>query len=142
MRKPADFHLVGSLTREPGQSAKARKADDGTDGNDCSWEGAAATPFPLPDFLAAFLTTANDLPSCARYQVPWEGAEARLRVAHERLEERAKEGQHLSRSFGISRLRPKTPLISCHCGGDTAEAMRLKQRLTFARKGWGDRSMM
>ncbi len=26
-------------------------------------------------FLAAYLATANDIPSCARYRVPWEGAE-------------------------------------------------------------------
>ncbi|HEX6108677.1 MAG TPA: transposase, partial [Ktedonobacteraceae bacterium] len=60
-------------------------------------------------FLAAYLSTANDYPSCARYKVPWEGAEARLRVAQERLKERAKEGQHLSRSFGIPRAGARLP---------------------------------
>src|SRR6266700_1626573 len=60
-------------------------------------------------FLAAFLSTANDVPSCARYAVPWEGAEARLRVAQERLQERAKEGQHVSRSFGIPRAGARLP---------------------------------
>ncbi len=49
--------------------------------------------------------------SCARYQVPWEGAEARLRAAHERLEERAKEGQDLPRSFGIPRAGARLPKI-------------------------------
>jgi hypothetical protein len=60
-------------------------------------------------FLAAFLSTANDIPSCARYHVPWEGAEACLRVAQERLEERAKEGQHVPRSFGIARAGARLP---------------------------------
>jgi hypothetical protein len=60
-------------------------------------------------FLAAFLSTAHDVPSCARYQVPWEGAEARLRAAQERLEERAKEGQDLPRSFGMPRAGARLP---------------------------------
>ncbi len=33
-------------------------------------------------FLAAYLDPADPIPSCARYVVPWEGAEARLRAAH------------------------------------------------------------
>jgi hypothetical protein len=52
-------------------------------------------------FLAAYLDPADLTPSCARYQPYWEGVEARLRTAHERLKERAKEGQVLPRSFGI-----------------------------------------
>jgi hypothetical protein len=63
-------------------------------------------------FLAAYLDPADPTPSCARYIVPWEGAEARLRAAHERLEQRANEGQLLPRSFGISRAgarRPSSP---------------------------------
>ncbi len=60
-------------------------------------------------FLAAYVATAHDIPSCARYQVPWEGAEARLRAAQERLEERAKEGQHLPRSFGMPRAGARLP---------------------------------
>jgi hypothetical protein len=60
-------------------------------------------------FLAAYLATAHDVPSCARYQVPWEGAEARLRAAQERLEERAKEGQYLPRSFGMPRAGARLP---------------------------------
>ncbi len=35
-------------------------------------------------FLAAYLETADALPSCALYAVHWEGAEARLRAAQER----------------------------------------------------------
>ena len=92
-------------------------------------------------FLAAYLDPADPIPSCAWYVVPWEGAEARLVAAHERVIQRAKEGQVLPRSMGISRLRPMTSHIPYHCGGGTAEAMRLKQRLTSARKSWGDRSM-
>jgi hypothetical protein len=92
-------------------------------------------------FLAAYLDPADPIPSCAQYVVPWEGAEARLRAAHERVQQRAKEGQVVPRSMGIPRLRPERLYIPCHCGGGTAEAMRLKQRLTSARKSWGDRSM-
>ena len=61
-------------------------------------------------FLAAYLDPAADLtPSCAQYVVPWEGAEARLRAAHERVKERAKEGQVLPRSMGIPRARARLP---------------------------------
>jgi hypothetical protein len=60
-------------------------------------------------FLAAYLDAETDLPSCARYQVPWEGAETRLRAAQERLLQRAKEGQDLPRSMGIPRARARQP---------------------------------
>jgi transposase len=62
-------------------------------------------------FLAAYLDPADPLPSCARerYAATWEGAEARLRAAHERLKQRANEGQPLPRSFGISRARARRP---------------------------------
>jgi hypothetical protein len=60
-------------------------------------------------FLAAYLDPANPLPSCARYVVPWEGAETRLRAAHERVKERAKEGQVLPRSMGIPRAGARLP---------------------------------
>jgi hypothetical protein len=52
-------------------------------------------------FLAAYLDPAELSPSCAQYVVPWEGAEARLKAAHERVIQRAKEGQALPRSMGI-----------------------------------------
>ncbi|HEY6408659.1 MAG TPA: transposase [Ktedonobacteraceae bacterium] len=52
-------------------------------------------------FLAAYLDPGDITPSCARYQPYWEGAEARLRTVHERLVQRANEGQVLPRSFGI-----------------------------------------
>jgi hypothetical protein len=63
-------------------------------------------------FLAAYLDTADDFPSCARYMLPWEGAEARLRAAHERVQERARAGQVVPQSMGISRAgarRPQSP---------------------------------
>ena len=60
-------------------------------------------------FLAAYLDPAEPLPSCAQYVVPWEGAEARLRAAHERVKERAKEGQVLPRSMGIPRAGARLP---------------------------------
>jgi hypothetical protein len=60
-------------------------------------------------FLAAFLDPADPLPSCAQYVVPWEGAEARLRAAHERVKERAKEGQVMPRSMGIPRAGARLP---------------------------------
>src|SRR5260221_561173 len=59
----------------------------------------AAIPIPAVDFI----------PSCAQYVVPWEGAEARLRAAHERVQERAKEGQVMPRSMGISRAGARLP---------------------------------
>jgi len=61
-------------------------------------------------FLAAYLDPAADpIPSCARYVVPWEGAEARLRAAHERVTQRAKEGQVMPRSMGIPRAGARLP---------------------------------
>ena len=85
-------------------------------------------------FLAAYLDPRQPDPSHAQYQRYWESAEARLRAAWEEVYQRAKEGQAVPRSCGIPRVRPKRSHISCHFGGGTAEAMRLKQRLTFARK--------
>ncbi|GHO48545.1 AAA family ATPase [Ktedonospora formicarum] len=60
-------------------------------------------------FLAAYLDPADPTPSCARYQPYWEGAEARLRAAHECLIQRAKEGQDLPRSLGLTRARARLP---------------------------------
>ena len=60
-------------------------------------------------FLAAYLDPADPLPSCAQYVIPWEGAEARLRLAHERIQQRANEGQSLPRSMGIPRARARRP---------------------------------
>ncbi|GHO73940.1 hypothetical protein KSD_17110 [Ktedonobacter sp. SOSP1-85] len=60
-------------------------------------------------FLAAYLDPADPTPSCARYQGYWDGAEARLRAAHERTRQRAKEGQSLPQSLGISRAGARLP---------------------------------
>jgi hypothetical protein len=60
-------------------------------------------------FLAAYLDPADPIPSCARYAAYWEGAEARLVAAHERVMQRAKEGQDLPRSMGISRAGARLP---------------------------------
>ena len=60
-------------------------------------------------FLAAYLDPATPIPSCARYQRYWEGAEARLRVAHERVQERANAGQVLPQSFGVPRAGVRLP---------------------------------
>ncbi len=92
-------------------------------------------------FLAAYLDPADPIPSCARYQRYWEGAEARLQAAHERVIQRANEGQVLPRSMGIPCLRPMMAYFPCHLGGGTAEATRLKQCLTSTRKSQGDWSM-
>ncbi len=42
-------------------------------------------------------------------RLPGEGAEARLRAAHERVQQRANAGQSLPRSMGISRARACRP---------------------------------
>src|SRR5258707_4600508 len=62
-------------------------------------------------FLVAYLDPADPIPSCARYVVPWEGAEARLRAAHERATQRAKEGQVMPRSMGIPRAGARLPKL-------------------------------
>jgi hypothetical protein len=60
-------------------------------------------------FLAAYLDPATLLPSCAQYAVHWEGAEARLRVAHERVQQRANAGQSVPQSFGCARAGARRP---------------------------------
>jgi hypothetical protein len=61
-------------------------------------------------FLAAYLDPAREfIPSCAQFVVPWEGAEARLVAAHERVIQRANEGQVLPRSMGIPRAGARLP---------------------------------
>ena len=92
-------------------------------------------------FLASTLSVDHLIPSCAQSVILWESAEARLQAAHARVLQRANEGQSLPRSMGVPRLRPTWSYFPCHLGGGTAEAMRLKQCLTSARKGPGDWSM-
>ncbi|GHO49775.1 zinc ribbon domain-containing protein [Ktedonospora formicarum] len=60
-------------------------------------------------FLAAYLDPTDPLPSCAQYASYWEGAEARLRAAHECLIQRAREGQVLPQSFGLTRAGARLP---------------------------------
>jgi hypothetical protein len=60
-------------------------------------------------FLAAYLDPTEPIPSCAQYVDPWEGAEARLKAAHEQVIQRAKEGQALPRSMGIPRAGARLP---------------------------------
>jgi hypothetical protein len=58
-------------------------------------------------FLAAYLDRKNLIPSIAYDE--WEGAELRLRAAMGRLIQRAKEGQVLPRSVGITRAGARLP---------------------------------
>jgi transposase len=60
-------------------------------------------------FLAAYLEAPNYQPSCARYEAYWEGAEARLQAAQERVIQRAKAGQVLPQSMGVPRARVRLP---------------------------------
>src|SRR6266478_5146012 len=60
-------------------------------------------------FLAAYLDPPDFLPSSAQYHVYWEGADLRLRAALERLQQRAKEGQILPRSVGITGAGARLP---------------------------------
>ena len=60
-------------------------------------------------FLAAYLDPPDYLPSSAQYQWYWEGADLRLRAALERLQQRAKEGQVLPRSVGITGAGARLP---------------------------------
>jgi hypothetical protein len=77
-------------------------------------------------FLAAYLDPAvESIPSCAQYVIPWEGAEARLLAAHERVQERANEGQVVPRSMGISRAGARLPKS---LGEATQEPLLLSSR--------------
>jgi hypothetical protein len=48
-------------------------------------------------FLASTLDQDHLIPSCAQAVIHWEASEARLRAAHERVAQRANEGQSLHR---------------------------------------------
>ena len=78
------------------------------------WHHCACGVGPVQrDLYSAFLTSTLDqdhlIPSRARAVTPWEGAEARLRAAHERVLQRAKEGQSLPQSFGVPRAGARQP---------------------------------
>src|SRR6266851_262895 len=77
-------------------------------------------------FLAAYLDPAELSLSCAQYVIPWEGAEARLRAAHERTIQRANEGQVLPRSMGIPRARARLP---------TSRSEATQELLVLSRRG-------
>ena len=78
------------------------------------WHHCACGVGPVQrDLYAAFLASTLDqdhfIPSCAQVVIHWEDAEARLRAAHERVVQRAKEGQSLPRSFGLARAGVRRP---------------------------------
>jgi len=60
-------------------------------------------------FLASTLSVEQLIPSCAQSVILWESAEARLQAAHERVLQRANEGQSLPRSMGVPRAGARRP---------------------------------
>jgi hypothetical protein len=60
-------------------------------------------------YLASTLDQDHLIPSCAQAVISWEASEARLRAAHERVLQRATEGQSLPRSFGVPRAGARRP---------------------------------
>jgi hypothetical protein len=86
-------------------------------------------------FLASTLSVDQVIPSCAQSVILWEGAEARLQAAHERVLQRANEGQSLPRSMGVPRAGARRPQS---LGEPTPEPAFL---LTQGRlEAWKDRS--
>jgi hypothetical protein len=82
------------------------------------WHHCACGVGPVQrDLYSAFLASTLDqdhlIPSCAQAVVPWEGAEARLQVAYERVLQRANEGQSLPRSFGVPGAGARRPQSLC-----------------------------
>jgi hypothetical protein len=75
-------------------------------------------------FLTAFLDPADPIPSCARYVVPWEGAEARLLAAHERVIQRANAGQVMPQSMGIPRAGARLPTSPGETTQEPARSLR------------------
>ena len=86
-------------------------------------------------FLASTLSVDQVIPSCAQSVILWESAEARLQAAHERVLQRANEGQSLPRSMGVPRAGVRRPQS---LGEPTPEPAFL---LTRGRlEAWKDRS--
>src|SRR6266568_4555359 len=86
-------------------------------------------------FLASTLSVDQLIPSCAQSVILWESAEARLQAAHERVLQRANEGQPLPRSMGVPRAGARRPQS---LGEPTPEPAFL---LTQGRlEAWKDRS--
>jgi len=78
------------------------------------WHHCACGVGPVQrDLYSAFLASTLDqdhlIPSCAQAVIHWEASEARLRAVHERVAQRAKEGQILPRSFGLARAGVRRP---------------------------------
>jgi len=78
------------------------------------WHHCACGVGPVQrDLYSAFLASTLDqdhlIPSCAQAVILWEASEARLRAAHERVVQRAKERQGVPRSFGIPRAGARRP---------------------------------
>jgi hypothetical protein len=78
------------------------------------WHHCACGVGPVQrDLYSAFLASTLDqdhlIPSCAQAVIPWEASEARLRAAHERVQQRANEGQSLPRSMGCARAGARRP---------------------------------
>ncbi len=78
-----------------------------------------------PHFWPPILIQQNLSPRVRSHVVPWEGAEARLLAAHERVQERAKEGQVMPRSMGIPRAGARLPQSP---GEATQERLFLSRR--------------
>ena len=86
-------------------------------------------------FLACTLSVDHLIPSCAQSVILWESAEARLQAAHERVLQRANEGQSVPRSMGVPRAGARRPQS---LGEPTSEPAFL---LTQGRlEAWKDRS--
>ena len=86
-------------------------------------------------FLASTLSVDQLIPSCAQSVILWESAEARLQAAHERVLQRANEGQSVPRSMGVPRAGARRPQS---LGEPTQELAFL---LTQGRlEAWKDRS--
>jgi len=78
------------------------------------WHQCACGVGPVQrDLYSAFVASTLDqdhlTPSCAQSVILWEGAEARLRAAYERVKQRANEGQVLPRSMGVPRAGVRRP---------------------------------
>jgi hypothetical protein len=63
----------------------------------------------MPRFSLPILIQIIFSPRVRSHVIPWEGAEARLRAAHEQVQQRANEGQSLPRSMGVPRAGARRP---------------------------------
>jgi hypothetical protein len=67
----------------------------------------------MPPFWRPILIQIIFSPRVRSHVIAWEGAgvggEARLRAAHEQVQQRANEGQSLPRSFGLAKAGARRP---------------------------------